>query len=158
MGVALAMPALQAQAIDDQQIAEHMKSNTILRLKQNIQSGSIKLKKYGLMFDPQYKPLRYLHDIRGLKERILMAKFRTGSHWLQVQRGRFEGQPRSERIFKRCHSEVDDDEHIFVFECPALLAVRQSFPGLFVSATDLRTCKPQKPNLVVKIISRRAGS
>ena len=115
------------------------------------------MKTYGLMFDPQYEPQRYLRDIRDLKERRLMAKFRTGSHWLQVQQGRFEGQPRSERICKRCHTAVDDEHH-FVFECPALLAVRQSFPGLFVSATDLRTFMMQKPGLVVKFIARCACS
>ena len=57
-----------------------------------------------------------------------MAQFRLGSHWLEVQRGRFAKPriPRSSRCCHACHS-IEDELH--VLECPLYAPTRTSILG-----------------------------
>jgi len=47
-----------------------------------------------------------------------MARFKTGSHWLEIQQGRFTGTDRQDRICKKCSMGVFEDELHMVTECP----------------------------------------
>jgi hypothetical protein len=52
--------------------------------------------------------------------RKCVAKFRTGSHWLKIQRGRFT-KPQTERenrLCKKCDLGLVEDEVHVVFVCP----------------------------------------
>ena len=60
-------------------------------------------------------------------------QFRTGSHCLPVVLGRFQAVPRSQRLCTVCSMNVVCDEFHVVFECPALLAIRQKYSNLFSS-------------------------
>ena len=54
-----------------------------------------------------------------------MAQFRLGSHWLQIQQGRFARTPRSQRCCTHCAGCVEDEAHIL--QCPKYLDLRQRF-------------------------------
>ena len=55
----------------------------------------------------------------------VMAQFRLGSHWLQVQQGRFTRISRAQRCCMHCHGCVEDEAH--VLQCPRYADLRQRF-------------------------------
>jgi hypothetical protein len=60
-----------------------------------------------------YEPADYLQAVASRTNRVRLAQFRTGSHWLGVATGRWIGLPHEQRCCKRCGSgEVDDAEHM----------------------------------------------
>ncbi len=63
---------------------------------------------------------------------MILAQFRTGSHWLRVEADRFLW-PKPERhlrICRHCHDGVEDEQHV-IFTCPKYAAQRRQFPDLF---------------------------
>ena len=60
----------------------------------------------------------------------VMAQFRMGSHWLQVQQGRFTRTPRSQRCYTHCVGCIEDEAHLL--ECPkhADLRMRHRVPTI----------------------------
>jgi hypothetical protein len=73
--------------------------------------------------------------------RKCVAKFRTGSHWLEIQRGRFT-KPRTERenrLCKKCYLGLVKDEVHVVFVCPLYEILRVKYSGLFRDATNLNS-------------------
>ena len=68
-----------------------------------------------------------------------MARFTTGSHWLEIQQGRFLGTERQERICKRCSlGTVEDEEHM-IFVCPLYAPLRLKHTELFAGAPNVRS-------------------
>ncbi len=61
----------------------------------------------------------------------IVAQFRLGTHWLEVQQGKFRGIPRNERVCTRCNV-IEDEMH--VLECPCYAQARAR-SGLFPSLT-----------------------
>jgi hypothetical protein len=73
--------------------------------------------------------------------RKCVAKFRTGSHWLEIQRGRFT-KPQTEkenRLCKICYSGVVEDEVHVVFVCPLYDSLRVKYSELLRDATNLNS-------------------
>ena len=66
----------------------------------------------------------------------VMAQFRLGSHWLQIQQGRFTRTPRSQRCCTHCAGCVEDEAHIL--QCPKYLDLRQRYtvPTIAVPADN----------------------
>ena len=62
-----------------------------------------------------------------------VAKFRMGSHRLEVEEGRFRSVPRSHRVCKLCSSGMREDERHLVFECERYSDIRVRYSGLFES-------------------------
>ena len=66
----------------------------------------------------------------------VMAQFRLGSHWLQVQQGRFMRIPRSQRCCTHCPGCVEDEAHIL--QCPKYSDLRQRYRVPSIAApTDI---------------------
>ena len=55
----------------------------------------------------------------------IMAQFRLGSHWLQVQQGRFTRTSRAQRCCLHCPGCVEDEAH--VLQCPRYADLRQRY-------------------------------
>ena len=73
-----------------------------------------------------------------------IARFRLGSHNLQVERGRFAGVPWNDRCCSRCDSDfLDslpcpvDDEHHMLFDCQAFNHLRDEAISLMMVNSDL---------------------
>ncbi len=81
----------------------------------------------------------YLQMVTDWRDRKWMAQLRSGSHWLGEETGRHIGQPREQRLCRRCKCGAIDDAAHMVFHCAALTAQRRRYPQLFLAAGgDLR--------------------
>ncbi len=83
---------------------------------------------------PEYVLAPYLSAVKGFKSQKLISRFRCGCHGLHVDTGRLlplaQQVPRQQRrIF--CASGSAEDEHHFVFDCPAYCAIRKKFTNIF---------------------------
>ena len=84
----------------------------------------------------------YLTVVRNRHHRRSLTMFRTGSHWLQIQQGRFQNIPREQRLCKLCNNgEVEDEDHM-LFSCSAHATSRQRHAALFepFAAATARKC------------------
>jgi hypothetical protein len=70
-------------------------------LRQATETSSLKLKRYNLMRSEEFALQPYLR-IKNRDMRKRMARFRTGSHWSEIQQGRFLGTERQKRICTSC--------------------------------------------------------
>jgi hypothetical protein len=73
--------------------------------------------------------------------RRCMVKCRTGSHWLEIQGGRFT-KPQTERentLCKQCSLGVVKDEAHVVFVCPLYETLRVQYSELFGDAKNLNS-------------------
>jgi hypothetical protein len=78
-----------------------------------------------------YESAGYLQAVASRTSRVRLAQFRTGSHWLGVETGRWAGLRREQRCCKRCSvGGVDDAEHM-IWGCPALIDQRLQHMELF---------------------------
>jgi len=78
-----------------------------------------------------FKMQDHLKNEKNTIRRQLFARFRTGSHWLQVQVGRFKGAPRETRICEQCSlHEVEDEEH-FLLKCSRYENIRARYGNMF---------------------------
>lgn len=60
-----------------------------------------------------------------------LLKFRCGSHDLEIEKGRYRGVPRDQRICTNCNLGRIEDEAHFLFECPRYYVVRGQYHFLF---------------------------
>ena len=58
----------------------------------------------------------YLHCVTISKLRRILAQFRVSAYSLEIERGRYSGVARTDRICKICQSSIEDEYH-FVFIC-----------------------------------------
>ncbi len=84
---------------------------------------------------PKYALAPYLSAVKGFKSRKLISRFRCGFHGLHVDTGRLlpltQQVPRVQRYCVFCASGLAEDEHHFVFDCPAYCAIRNRFTNIF---------------------------
>ena len=77
----------------------------------------------------------YLSTAKHLGNHRLISRFRCGCHGLHVDTGRFlrVGQrvPREQRFCLVCGSHTAEDEHHFLFDCPAYCHIRNNFDAIF---------------------------
>jgi len=90
----------------------------------------------------RYQPLQlgyvlapYLSAVKGFKSQKLISRFRCGCHGLHVHTGRLlplaQQVRREQRHCVFCASGSAEDEHYFVFDCPANCAIRNKFINIF---------------------------
>ncbi len=84
---------------------------------------------------PEYVLAPYLSAVKGFKSRNRISRFRCGCHGLHVDTGRLlpltQQVPRQQRHCIFCASGSAEDEHHFVFDCPAYCAIRNKFTNIF---------------------------
>ena len=73
----------------------------------------------------------YLKFMSNRDRRRIFAKFRTGSHWLQVHVGRFSGVNRQDRLCPHCDMKVVEDEEHTLLRCPKFDSIRIRYGQLF---------------------------
>lgn len=94
--------------------------NDIRRKKnQKNKLRTFRLFKNNFRFEP------YL-EFGTFKQRMILSKFRIGSHNLEIETGRHKDQPENERICKLCKTDVGDEMH-FLLECSKLDTVRDFY-------------------------------
>ena len=85
-------------------VLDNFRASVKRGLDLNMETGSIKLQTYSLMIgDSEYAPRKYLQEVKDNDELKCLARFRTGSHWLRIQTGRYFKEPRENRVCRRCN-------------------------------------------------------
>lgn len=78
----------------------------------------------------------YLNCVRIRKFRCSLAKLRSSSRNLEIERGRYNDTPKFNRICKLCHSAIETEFH-FVLVCSKLLKRREKYiPKKYFSNTN----------------------
>ena len=80
---------------------------------------------------PEYRYAHYLSVVQSFPNRRLISRFRCGCHGLRVDTGRFVNTPRDDRVCEVCKSGCVENEHHFLFDCPAYAHIRYSHATLF---------------------------
>ena len=65
--------------------------------------------------------------IQGNKYKIALGQFRISAHHLEIERGRYENIPRTERKCKVCNMNSIESEYHFLLVCPAYKELRRNF-------------------------------
>ena len=90
---------------------------------------------------PEYQYAHYLSEVKCFSNRRLLSRFRSGCHGLRVDTGRWENNvhlDRKDRLCLVCSSAQDvEDEHHFLFDCPAYSSIRASHANLFQCACSV---------------------
>ena len=66
------------------------------------------------------------HDI-DKKHKLALTRFRTSSHSLMTETGRYENTPREQRICQFCNMGKINDEYHFLLVCPNYRDLRRKF-------------------------------
>ena len=74
----------------------------------------------------------FVHD----DDRHILTRWRLSNHDLQIEKGRYKGICRDERLCDLC--EVLEDEHHAVFVCAKYEVIRQRFRGLLDKNNDIK--------------------
>ena len=80
-------------------------------------NNSSRLMSYSI-FKHQFEIEKYLNITTDNKFRIALSRFRTSSHDLLIERGRYENIPRDQRICKSCNMNQIENEYHFLLVCP----------------------------------------
>ena len=68
----------------------------------------------------------YLNCITNRKYRHVISQFRISAHDLEIERERYNGIDRSDRICKLCRRSIEDEFH-FVLSCSIYIELRQKY-------------------------------
>ena len=78
----------------------------------------------------------YLSALKNFKSRRLISRFRCGCHGLHVDTGEFkpvgQKEDRKQRFCLVFASDTAEDEHHFVFDCPAYCSIRDKVTAVFL--------------------------
>ena len=75
-------------------------------------------------FKTNFGPEKYLCILKSFEQRRNFTRFRISSHRLQIERGRYLGALRQDRLCLRCTSgEIDDEKH-FLISCSTCPEIR----------------------------------
>jgi hypothetical protein len=120
-------------------MADRMREIHIQRWRSDLQRGGTRRDTYLAITSGVFKPQPYLEDIKSKANRRMLARFRTGSHTLRIETGRWSNEAQKARLCPACTSASIEDEHHFVFECPAYSSIRSKpkYRGLFQEPRSL---------------------
>lgn len=80
-------------------------------------NNSPRLQAYSI-FKHNFELEKYLDIVLDKKYKIALTRFRTSSHNLLIETGRYDGTPRADRICKSCNMKQIESEYHFLLVCP----------------------------------------
>lgn len=89
-------------------------------------NNSNRLQSY-CIFKHDCKLENYLTCVTENKYKIALARFRTSSHNLFIETGRYDNTPQPERLCKSCNMNQIEDEYHFLLVCPNYRALRTKY-------------------------------
>ena len=89
-------------------------------------NNSSRLRSYCL-FKHTFETENYLDFISHNDYKIALSRFRTSSHCLRIESGRYDGTKREERICKSCQMRRIEDEYHFLLVCPTYRELRMKY-------------------------------
>ena len=89
-------------------------------------NNSNRLQSYCL-YKHAFKLEDYLIDVTENKYKIALSRFRTSSHDLFIETGRYYNTPRPERFCKSCNMNQIEDEYHFLLVCPKYRELRTKY-------------------------------
>ena len=94
-------------------------------------NNSSRLQAY-CIFKHNFELEKYLDVISEKKYKIALARFRTSSHNLAIETGRYDDTSRADRICKSCNMKQIENEYHFLLVCPLYRDIRvKYFPPYF---------------------------
>ena len=70
---------------------------------------------------------KYLDFIKDVKFRIALSKFRTSSHDLAIEKGRYINLDRNNRVCNNCNLKLIENEYHFLLICPKYSELRSKY-------------------------------
>ena len=129
----------------------------------SIKNPESKLRTYSL-FKTDIGCEKYLHEVKNVKARQALTKFRLSNHTLSIERGRYTTPktPKEQRFCPFCPDQVEDELH-FLLTCPvyripriemidAMTHVKTSFRTDSREKQFIELMKTENAHLVSKII------
>ena len=89
-------------------------------------NNSSRLRSYCL-FKHTFEFENYLDFIPDNNYKIALSRFRTSSHSLRIESGRYDGTAREERFCKSCQMRKIEDEYYFLLVCPNYREFRMKY-------------------------------
>ena len=89
-------------------------------------NNSNRLQSYSI-FKHNFELEKYLTSNIEQKYKVALTRFRTSSHSLQIETGRYENLPREQRICQMCNMKKIEDEFHFLLVCPYYRDLRQKY-------------------------------
>lgn len=80
-------------------------------------NNSPRLQAYSI-FKHNFELEEYLDIILDKKYKTALTRFRTSSHSLLIETGRYDGTPRADRTCKSCNMKQTESEYHFLLVCP----------------------------------------
>ena len=100
---------------------------------------------------------KYLTSIPNPTLRNCLTRFRLGSHWLEVEKGRWQGKQREDQTCETClkmgRAQVEDEEHMMKI-CPLYEEVRREFADLEFDRNVEEIVQDNCVSLVARFVTR----
>jgi hypothetical protein len=105
-----------------------LKDKSILAAMSPDPESHLQVTYYSLKTEYRLEP--YITQSKSARTRSIIARYRTGSHWLQVAEGRRLQVPYDQRFCPVCEGCVEDEVHA-IFDCKSYVWQRLQFEDLF---------------------------
>ena len=120
----VAIPEL-AEALLERHVASYTHASVkVQRYIEDVWGGSISAE--------AYTPASFLCDVPERRRRVRLAQWRTGSHWMAEETGRWQRLDRTQRPCPHCQAPLEDVRHA-VYDCPLYAGLREEYAELFHS-------------------------
>ena len=120
----VAIPEL-AEALLERHVASYTHASVkVQRYIEDVWGGSISAE--------AYTPASFLCDVPERRHRVRLAQWRTGSHWMAEETGRWQRLDRTQRPCPHCQAPLEDVRHA-VCDCPLYAGLREEYAELFHS-------------------------
>ena len=120
----VAIPEL-AEALLERHVASYTHASVkVQRYIEDVWGGSISAE--------AYTPASFLCDVPERRRRVRLAQWRTGSHWMAEETGRWQRLDRTQRPCPHCQAPLEDVRHA-VYDCDLYAGLREEYAELFHS-------------------------